>query len=268
MQALTGIVLLAKIVLCAFIGVRLLRLPTTDRLSGERLLGLYFVISQVLGSVIMIGAYGAWSAMGQVENPGWMIASHAVGQALTGLGAILILFFTTKTFRPDSASARAAAWGISLTLVVSLTARALHEGFEIKVEPGFFHWLGFGCRQAAFAWIALEAVAYWLRMRRRTKLGLAEPLVTNRFALWSIWALSSMASSFSEPLARLIYRLQVGDSIHAATSIQDVAGSIITTTLLVTQVFTGVSAIALFLTFFPTEAYRRLIERRAAQTVS
>ena len=50
-----------------------------------------------------------------------------------------------------------------------------------------------------------KSLRYWAAARRRMRLGLADPLVTNRFLLLGLWAVAWAAMGFSDILARGIY---------------------------------------------------------------
>ena len=96
-------------------------------------------------------------------------------------------------------------------------------------------------------------------MRRRLKLGLADPLVTNRFLLWGLWASGGCLTAMAEPIARLFYGWFTGADAAEAESIQVVGGSLITITLCITSLLMGTTSVILFFAFFPTKAYRRYI---------
>ncbi len=108
-------------------------------------------------------------------------------------------------------------------------------------------------------WAAAAAFGYWVQMKRRSALGLADPLVANRFLLWGLWASGNILTAFSEPVARLVYGWLTGADAGAVASIQQVGGSLITITLCITSVLALATSAILFLAFFPTEGYRRWI---------
>ena len=56
-------------------------------------------------------------------------------------------------------------------------------------------------RVAPYYWLAAESLSYWSAARRRVRIGLADPLVTNRFLLLGLWAVAWAAMGFSD-LAR------------------------------------------------------------------
>ena len=88
----------------------------------------------------------------------------------------------------------------------------LTEGFAVSVMPGGAYWVSWVLRTGALLWLAFESLRYWSLLRRRLRLGLADPLVTNRFLLLGIWALAVFDMGASDPLARSWYILQVGST--------------------------------------------------------
>jgi hypothetical protein len=264
MMAITGIVLLAKFVLSGFVGVKLLKIPAQGWLAPERLLAAFFLLADLLGGVVITTAYGVWSSMGRAGSPDWLVWTHALGLTLNAFGAAMIFLFTQRTFKPDSRLAAAVAWSAVCVMVLILLSRSVSEGYAIAIVPGALHWAGYGMRILALGWVSIAAFAYWIRMRKRLKLGLADPMLVNRFLLWGLWALGNLAIAFAEPFARIFYAWIAGDTRAAPTSITDVAGPIIQITLLLTSVFGSITTVVLFLTFFPTEAYRNRVMRGAA----
>lgn len=262
MQVVTAIALLLKFGVAGVVGARLLKLPGTG-LSPERCLAWFFIVADLIGGVLITVAYGIWAAQGRAESSGTINALHGLGQVALSFGYAMILLFTQRTFYPESAAARATVWSVIGVLVGSLLGRAFVEGFAISLAPGAFHWIGYGCRIAALVGVSVVALGYWMQMRRRAKLGLADPLVANRFLLWGLWAAGNLLAATSEPIARFLYGWLTGADAAAAQSIQQVGGAMITITLCLTSVLALFTTLLLFLAFFPTDGYRRWIAHRA-----
>ena len=261
MEAIAGIVILAQFVLAAIVGVRLLRQRTTDGLAPERLLGIYFVAGLFAGGLALTVAYAAWQSHGSGETSTWVRGIHAAGQLLMSVGYVSILAFTWTTFHRDATWARALVGLGTAALALSYVGRVGWEGFAISVAPGFHHWLAYSARIVALGWMGIAAFAYWRQMRRRLALGLADPLVTNRFALWALFAFTQIMTALAEPMARVGYVLFAGDAAESAEGVQQVAGGVIQIALLFTSVWGSAGVAILFLTFFPTEGYARWVQR-------
>jgi hypothetical protein len=89
-------------------------------------------------------------------------------------------------------------------------------------------------------------------MRKRLHLGLAEPLVANRFLLWAIGSVGR-------------FFMVVGGAVVSSIYVDQKTGltpGIVSFTL-IALAFLGLSvAVSYWLTFFPTHRYVRFIERR------
>jgi hypothetical protein len=99
-----------------------------------------------------------------------------------------------------------------------------------------------------FAWSASESLAYHARLRRQLALGIANPVVVNRFLLWGVSSVASVIGTvvnawfaWSSPLSVL----------HPAA-------------LLASAVCGGAGAVVMLLTFVPPASYVRFIESRHA----
>jgi hypothetical protein len=264
MEAITGLVLLVNFGLGAVVGVRLLRMPAEEGwITPERALGIFFVVSHVTGGIVVAVCYGIWSEMGLPESPPWLSHIHAVGQLCMGVGFAMIFLFTQRTFYPASATAKLFVKVMCMAIAASLLVRAFHEGFAISVSPGPMHWVFYFLRLSALLWASAASIVYWIRMRKRARLGLADPMVANRFLLWGLWAIGSSLTALAEPIARLVYAAVAGESATAADSIQGTAGSLIQTTLAITSVLCLFTTSVLWLAFFPTRRYREWITARA-----
>lgn len=264
LNAIVAIVVLVNFVLAGVVGVRLLRMPSEGRFSPERLLGWYLTLGIVAGGLLVSAAYGIWSSQGRAESTGALTALHAAAQLFLAIGYACVIGFTWRTFHRDAAWARWSFVALTSLLVASLVGRAGFEGFAIQVDPGAFHWLAYVVRIVGLVWMGGAAFYYWRQMRRRLALGLADPMVVNRFALWGLFAVGNVLSAVAEPMARVIYHLSVGDRASSAESITQVGGPIIETALVLTSVSVSFTVVVLFLTFFPTQAYTRWIAGRSA----
>jgi hypothetical protein len=134
-------------------------------------------------------------------------------------------------------------------------------GFAVRVLNGPAYWIGFAVRIAALVWMAVEAFRYRGLLRRRVALGLAEPLVANRFLLWGLWALCAVAMGLSDPVARVWHRALTGT---ASVWHPEIGRPIVVVVMAMTSAVGVVGATCVFLTFFPTAGYRRWVARGAA----
>jgi hypothetical protein len=232
----------------ATLGVRLLRRGLRSGEPAERLLAAHFLLCLGLGYVLISTALAAARSPG-VLAPDAITALIAAGQLCSCLGVWAGAAFTRRVFRPVEPWARALLGAISLVLAAGYAASAAGGGFGGGMESGAYRLL-YGSYTAVAIWVLAEPLRYWTAMRRRLRLGLADPVVVNRFFLWSAGS-----------LARLLMLLVGGAPILVAHLFESVAGMsfAMTTVALLGLVVVG----SYWLTFFPTQAYLRLVARRA-----
>ena len=99
-----------------------------------------------------------------------------------------------------------------------------------------------------FGWSSLESGLYWNMMRRRVVLGLAEPEVANRFALWSLAGALSVVSVVTMTGVGLAGRNPLEDPLN----------------MLVTGISGLVASAALVLAFLPPERYLAWVRGESA----
>jgi hypothetical protein len=262
MEVIGGVVTLANLALSLVIGLRLVRLSGGVAGRPELWLAVFFLLGSFLGMGLSMVVYMGWADPGLALSPVLTLPLNAGYLLGVNLGMSAIYVFTWKTFRRDAPWARRLALAGISVLLGGFAAIGAIEGFGVVVIPGPAYWVTWAVRCSAFLWLAIESFAYWRVLRKRLVLGLAEPLVTNRFMLWAIWASATFANGWSDVLARVLYVRAVGNS---DAFVAEVARPYIVTTLSFTSTIGLVAAVTLFLTFFPTRSYRRLIERRAAR---
>jgi len=256
-MALGGLVTLCNLVLSLAVGLRLLRagggLP-------ERALAAYFLASAFLSVLCQGVVYGG------VADPTLALPEAAsrlvLGLAILGMavGAVGVLVFTAITFRPQERWARMAAAAGGALALGGFAAEAALEGFTVVLVPGPGHWLAWAGRTLPMAWVAAESLRYWVLQRRRLRLGLADPLVADRFLLWGIWSAAGFVNLSADVVARVVYTVLAGTTTEM---VMEVLRPVVIGTMAVTMLLGVVSATTLFLTFFPTARYRHWVERRA-----
>jgi hypothetical protein len=264
-QVASGLVVFLNLGLAFVVAVRLLRLWSRRGSVPERSLGTYFLASAFLGALPQIIAYGSLS------DEAWSLSDFQMrlllGMAIFGMavGAAGVYIFTWRTFRAQQLWAGVAV-GIGLSaLALGFALEAIHERFALVVIPGLGHWLGWAGRTLPMLWVSIESFRYYTMLRRRLRLGLADPVLTNRFLLWAIWAAAVFLNLAADLLARVAYVVAVGTT--SGEVIAESAAPIVMVTISITMVLGAISAVTLFLTFFATDGYRRWLEARSASRV-
>jgi hypothetical protein len=119
-------------------------------------------------------------------------------------------------------------------------------------EEDFAYYGGSALMIGALLWGSFEALRYWGMMRRRVRIGLADPVVANRFLLWGIGAFAAGFGSL------------VGNVVQITTGVPSTE---IPWVLASSSAHGFVAAVAMWLAFVPPVAYKRFIERSKPATV-
>jgi hypothetical protein len=238
---------LLQIAACALVGGRLLALFHRTRKLPELAFGAGFLLLGVLGQPVAVLARSPLG--GSPELAGWLLAW---GLAAQSLGCLCLDVGTWRVFRPASTRTGWLIAGVAALFAVSLAGHGLGVGFAGGTDRGGFYWAGLLARGGSFAWCAAEALLYHRRMRRRLRLGLADPVVANRFLLWGVASLGLVVAFLTFLAAKLA-------GVNAATS-----GPFLATSFAAALV----CGVAMWLAFFSPAAYTRWIAARAASTRS
>jgi len=260
LETLSAVVTLALVALSVVIGLRLLRMAPWGSGRPELGLGLYFLISSGLGTALSVATYVGWSSAEIALSDDAARAINGSFFVVNTVGMICLLVFTQRTFRADSAGARAGVWALTAVMLLSLAWLAASEGFAVRVLNGAPYWIHWTARLAAMVWVAAESFHYWSLQRRRLVLGLADPVVSNRFLLWGVWSTVMTLMAFCDPLARLWYFHIAGT---ATNWVPEIGRPIIQFVVPVSCTLNLAAVALLVLTFFPVASYRRWVSARA-----
>jgi hypothetical protein len=144
--------------------------------------------------------------------------------------------------------------GVVVACVVAMAAYSVDCAFPHDGVYGprnlWWWWMAILFRAGAHGWMGLEAFLYHRLMRRRLRLGLADPVVADRMWLWSVAGTA---------IAILWLGAGVARTVGGAAGLQHPL------TLQFIAVLGLLSAITNWLVFVPPRAYVRRIERRALQ---
>jgi hypothetical protein len=173
--------LLAFLASSVSIGIRLLLLGRRTRGVPELTVGTGLLVGCVVGYVPETVVLSSDFLSPEVE-----FQVLAVTQIAIRAAAVSILIFTWKVFRADATWAKAFASLIAIALVMSWIAfpsTRIHA-----THPRELFWYDFFAvaRTLAIGWGAVESLLYHHTSRKRLRIGLTDPLVTNRFLLWGI----------------------------------------------------------------------------------
>jgi hypothetical protein len=229
------------------VGVRVVRLARRTGGFPERMLGISCLAGPGFLAPCMVVVHA-------VAEPEALVRTAAfLGQVAYALFCTVMVLFTWQCFRPDDAWAR---WLARLSIVVVVFAASAGAARALGLAPTLAlrdmnHWafrlIGI-VSLVGHAWTGLEAFGYYGLMRKRSKLGLADPVVTNRFLLWGVIAVCAILASG----VPLVVSLLGGDSFHNVP------------TRLVGAAATITGTACLQLAFLPPRFYVRWLAERAA----
>jgi hypothetical protein len=233
---------LAFIVTGAVVGARLILLARRTRGTAEGCLGLALFAIAGLAYPVLIVSAGL--------DTGTKRAMAATGAGLLGFGWSCLWIFTWTTFRREAAWARAISiLAIVATLVISAWRIVRIAGDDPSaLQLPSVHSLGPQMlAQAVYVWTSVEAFRYWTMLKKRVRLGLADPTVANRFLLWGLMGVFSFAS-LVVPIASTFHR----------------SADMLTLSRLAVGITGTVCSTVLYLAFLPPKAYLRWVGRGGA----
>jgi hypothetical protein len=198
------------------VGVRIIRRSRRDHSLPELAVGVALV---AFAGVTQPLAILRVALTGQIP-----LAFSAALQIASTLGSALTVFalyvFTWRVFRPDARWAVLVFAGGSAIGIWSNVGLAVFYFYDAALSPAFAgRWVAVSAASygICFGWASIESLTYWTSLRRRLRIGLADPLVVNRFLLWGgacafgvavdVWvgALALAGVDFgTEPLPRLL----------------------------------------------------------------
>jgi len=240
-EILGALGMVAFLVSSLTIGVRLsIRGSRTGQLP-ELMVGCAFVVGGVAG-------YAPETVVLSTDllSPAVEARVLLVTQLAIRLAAVCILIFTWKVFRPDSMPARTIAFAMIGMLLFTWWMYPQTRVLAENATDIFWYDAFTLVRATSIAWGAVESFLYYRVMQRQERLGLVEPIAVHRFWLWGV-GLSVLTLLMASTL--LAHWAGVDPASAGWVLLESAAGL--------------VGATSLWLTFFPTEAYRRRMAARA-----
>ncbi len=168
-------------------------------------------------------------------------AGMIAGVTCLDLGVLLNLLGVWRVFRPGK------RWAATIfaASVAALTAHLCAVILTYDPSRGgvpFTFWTFAGIAAAGYLWCASECFRYYGLLRKRVRLGLAEPEMAHRLLLWGC----ASTAALLQVVINVLNRLVAGQGMDA--------------NVLVVQSLVGlVCAVSLWFSFFPPTAYLRLV---------
>lgn len=185
MKILMAAAVLALFLVWVVVGARLLLLARRTRGFPEFALGLALLLMAGLGYPLSVAA----QFTGALET---VVAAFAT--LFTNAGCLLIFVFTARVFHPASRVAWAAVGAAGALLAVHAVGLTLANAAAGTPEAKLAATQSWGVwilllSAAAWGWTGVESLRHYLRLRKRTRLGLVDPVVRNRMGLWAAMGL-------------------------------------------------------------------------------
>ena len=232
------------LVICGFTAVTLL--------ASLRLLALWrqtralpeLLIAVLMVGVGVLGVGGGFMVNQLFEASPYLEALRFIPQlgVVTGLSALG--GFTCVVYHRESRPALLAI-GLHVAALLALTAYAVTQGSIDAMGRGRLAPLTQLLYVTPMYWNAFDALRYWRAMRRREAIGLADPLLTNRFLLWAIGTGTAGTGILVGAIASVFLQIDIrsGSFVFASYAVHGV-----------------LAAIAFWLAFKPPRFYVRWIE--------
>jgi hypothetical protein len=249
--AVVGLAMLAFVVTCSAVGIRLLWLAKTGGGRAALLCGNGFSLIAIIGFPLGVLSGQGYAPAAEVHLP--LAAISLLANAL-GIGCFFV--FTVTVFRSGALWAHtlagAAIAGMAMSSLGAVTSIALAPpgASSFAVSYGWaatFQWICVLC----FGWMGLEGLAEWWKSRRRLALGLSDPVVSNRLLMWGLFGVSTTL------LCLVLAAVQMSGQPTATSATAQVAQAL----------FGLASSGAATLAFFPPRAYLEMIRGEPALEV-
>jgi hypothetical protein len=182
----------AFVLVSLVVGLRMLLLAARTRGLPELVLGLCLFLMGGLGYPLTAVARQA-ARLDLDVRTAFMIVAHLCIIA----GAAALGVFNWRVFRPESDVARGACAALAAALVGCFVWQGITPGFAagaVGKEGAAIVAINL-LTAVAMLWSGVEAAIFLARLLRRQRLGLGDPLVTDRMRLWcfSMTAASAIA---------------------------------------------------------------------------
>jgi len=234
------------VIACGIVSVRLLILSRRTQQLPEFYLGAGFSAMVVAIPLMGVSGLGRLTA-GEID-----FLTLSLGLLLLWLSISTQAAFTWTAFRPRSAWAEYLVMSIAASEAV-IVGGAMHSlGAAPLTTPSFvavYDWM-FWLRVPlgiVYVWTALESAQQYRMARRRNRIGLGDPVTTNRLLLWTA---NSLVGVFTVSLSALLHMQKKGPFAdpHAAAAmgLSGLAG-----------------AVLLYLAFMPPARYLRMLRASA-----
>jgi len=178
--------LVVFVVASLVVGGRILSLASRTRQLPETAVSLSLILSGGIGTALLVLPLLAPDLSTYAKY-----VSYQAGSVSNHIGFALLFLFVWRVFRPRE------AWALCLFLVSTTVLLVGGMGAAITLEPGggvpgrtlapdLWFWMSLNARFVVYGWAAFESFHYYGMLKRRLALGLADPVITDRFFYWGV----------------------------------------------------------------------------------
>jgi len=171
--------LAAFLTLNAIIGIRLLWLASRTRERPELYLGIGHLFGGALGWALLFLGF----LVGDPKTSTLGLVLMVSGLISLNIAHLALALFAWRVFNPE----RRLLGVLFFTLVAVLGADFVHNGLIAREfappAENFWYWPGAMARNLCWFWLTSSSFLYWRKLRRRLRIGLADPVAANRVFL-------------------------------------------------------------------------------------
>jgi hypothetical protein len=218
---------------------------------APRLLGVQLLFAMGFG-YLLCAAGTALAMLAPESSPRLLTGLLGTGNAATLVGLVAAFVFDWRVFWPGTRWPLALGGALTAAMLAGWVGSAASGAFvRLSYANGWF--LGMNAAMLAVnLWVAIEPLVHHARLRKRVRFGLAEPLIVDRFLLWGLGSLARAALILLGPIGELALG-------RLSTEAQSV---FVPGTLAVASALGLLTSVSYWLTFNPSPAYVRWVERR------
>ena len=244
MQVLVGIGFAAFFIASLTVGVRLLMLWWRTRQLPELLIGI-----GVLGIGPIGFGFAVIAEMIRQHQPAAAPPMFGISLLAVGIGAFSVFVFNWRVYHPNNKGVQLLVWiagaGLTAAWLSDVVLAGFHNPYDFTPQYVCRSLLQVSC----LLWGSAEAFRYGFKLRRRLRLGLADPVVANRFFLWGVGAGAAGMGSLIGVAAQAITGMPVFD---------------VPWLMLSSSLHGLVAAIAMWFAFVPPARYLSRLRRLAS----
>lgn len=246
MGSLVWIGFVAFFIVALVVGVRVLLLARRTHELPELLMGIGVLGIGPVGFGLLVGAQ-------QVPNDLARVSLLGISGVAVCAGVFAKFVFNWRVYHPESAGVRLFVYAAGLALAGAFLWSGIADRFATDralTPPSLARSV---LQVSCLLWGAGESFRYWTKMRRRVRLGLADPVVSNRFVMWAIGAFAAGFGTAVGTVAQIATGVPATDQgwVMVSSSMHGL-----------------VAAVAIALAFVPPGFYVRYIRARAETPAS